>query len=274
MGRKPASRVIQPEKLGRVLANVRRSRPVIHAITNWVTAGEVADVLSAVGGGPILAHARQEVEEVVSGADALVINLGTPDEQRVDSTILAGRRANLLGKPVVFDPVGVGASLFRKSAAERILREILLTAVRGNAAEIGYLAGMEGKLRGVDAARGPKDLTRAAGILSRLIKGVVMVSGAEDLIISQNQIARVYNGHRLMSQFSGTGCMLTALLGAFLAVEKDRFTATVGAAAFFGLAGEKAARQAKGPGSFKAALLDAVSSLSPEALAAGARIKT
>jgi hydroxyethylthiazole kinase len=262
-----------PEEIGRVLETVRRLRPVVHAITNWVTAGAVADVLQAVGARPILAYGLEEVEEVVSRADALVINLGTPDESRVASMLLAGRRANRLRKPVIFDPVGVGASPFRKASAEQILAEIELAAIRGNRAEIGHLAGMEGILRGIETVRGPEDLTGAAEHLSRTIKGVVLVSGEEDLITDQKLKVWVANGHPLMGCVTGTGCMLSAVLGAFLAVEKDYFMAAVGAASFFGLAGEMAAQQAAGPGTFKAALMDAVFSLRPEDLTAGARIR-
>jgi hydroxyethylthiazole kinase len=268
-----ASMTYPPKTLSRVLAKVRRRRPVVHAITNWVTAGEVADILQAMGARPILAYTKQEVEEVVSQADALVINLGTPDTNRVASMILAGRHANRLGKPVVFDPVGAGVSRFRNEAAQRIIKEVSFAALKGNQAEIGYLAGMGGTLRGIEAAQGPADLTEAAEILGRIIKGVVLVSGGEDLIVSKKQKAWVSNGHPLMGRTTGTGCMLAAVLGAFVAVEKDHFLAAVGAAAFFGLAGEKAAQLAKGPGTFKAALMDVAFALTPDELAAGVKIR-
>ena len=249
---------ILPETLAGILDKVRRRQPVVHAITNWVTAGDVANLLQVIGARPILAFAQEEVVEIVSAADALVLNLGTPSPDRVTATLLAGRRANVLGKPIILDPVGVGASKFRTDAIARILSEVKVSVIRGNRAEVGTLAGTAGKLRGIDAVTGPANIEKAAQDLSRKSGAVIAATGELDLIVEKERMAVVRNGHPWMGQVTGTGCMLTAMIAAFAAVEKDLMAATLSAVASFGVAGEDAGRLANGPGSFKAALLDAL----------------
>jgi hydroxyethylthiazole kinase len=263
----------QVDALARVLDQVRQHQPVIHAITNWVTANDVANVLHAVGARPVLAFALEEVTDIVAGADALVLNLGTPTPPRVTAMLLAGHRANSLGRPVIFDPVGAGASGFRTGAAQRILSELRILVVKGNRAEIGALAGMGGQLRGMEAATGPVDLRTAAEALARRTGAVVAVSGPHDLVVNGGQAVTVANGHPLMGRMTGTGCMLTAVVAAFATVEMDPLVATVAAVACFGLAGEHAGNQATGPGTFKVALLDALFTLTPDDLRAGVRLE-
>jgi hydroxyethylthiazole kinase len=261
------------QALAETLALLRKRAPVVHAITNWVTAGDVANALHAAGARPVMAFAPEEVREIVAASDALVLNLGTPEPSRVEAMLLAGRHANTLGHPIVFDPVGVGGSRFRMEAARRFLSEIRVTIIRGNQAEIGALSGMGGQLRGIDAAAGPLDLSSAACALSRKTGAVVAVTGSRDLIVQDERIVLVENGHPIMAKVTGTGCILSAILGAFAAVETDPLIAAVGAIVFFGVAGEKAAARAKGPGTFRPALLDVLAELSPEDLMANARVK-
>jgi len=260
------------DALAETLAQVRQKQPVVHVITNWVTAGDVAGTLHAVGARPIMAFALEEVNDIVSGANALVLNLGTPDPSRIKAMLQAGHCANSLSLPVIFDPVGVGASRFRAEAAERILSDLRIAIIRGNRAEIGALAGMGGELRGIDTATAPPDLLAAAGTLSLRTEAVVAVTGPQDLVVSGGKAVIVENGHPMMSQVTGMGCRLTALIGAFAAVETDLIAATVGAIAFFGLAGEQAALRAEGPGTFKAAFLDAIYSLTPAEFQRGLKL--
>jgi hydroxyethylthiazole kinase len=259
-------------RLTSVLEQVRLQQPVVHAITNTVTAGDVADVLRAIGARPIMAVAVEEVEEILSRADALVLNLGTPTPERVKAMVLAGHQANSLGKPVIFDPVGVTASRFRFDSAQRILTELRLAVIKGNRAEIGRLAGMEGELRGLDAIAGPTDLLAAASSLSLQRGAVIAVSGEQDLIVGDGQVLMVANGHPLMGRITGTGCMLAAAIAAFTAVEPDAMVATVAAVACFGLAGERAGHQGVGPGGFKSALIDSIHALTAEQMRTEARI--
>ena len=256
-----------------LLARVRRDRPVVHAITNWVTAGDVANLLEAIGARPILAIAPEEVAEIVSRADSLMLNVGTPTLDRVEVMVQAGRQANNLQKPVILDPVGAGASFFRENLLRRILSDLRLHVIRGNGAEVGALAGKGGKLRGVSAAEGPPDIGSAARDLCLRAGAVVAVSGERDLVVGKERTVEVRNGHPWMGRVTGTGCMSTAMIAAFLAVEKDPLVGAVAALACFGVAGEHAGRRAAGPGSFKAALLDALSMLTSKDIEEGARVE-
>ena len=264
---------LQTESFVQVLLRVRERRPVVHAITNWVTASEVASSLHAVGARPIMAIAAEEVEEITSKADALVLNLGTPTPQRIEAMIRAGRQANGQSHPILFDPVGVGASRFRIESSMRILSDLSVTIIRGNQAEIGALAGMGGHLAGIDALRGPEDLHRAAQYLSNKTGAIIAATGPQDWIVSPEKRVIAENGHPMMGQVTGMGCMLTAVVGAFAAVEKDPLIAAVSAIAFFGLAGEQAARRAEGPGTFKLALMDALFLLTPDQMRKGIRLR-
>jgi hydroxyethylthiazole kinase len=264
---------IDVDGLAQALERLRKSNPVVHAITNWVTAGDVANALHAISARPVMGIALDEVEDVISKADALVLNLGTPDRSRVKAMLLAGHKANRLGRPVIFDPVGAGASRFRMEAVRSILSELCITVIRGNKAEIGALSGMGGALRGMDAAEGPNDPHGAAKMLSQKTGATVVLSGPQDLVVRNDVMVIVENGHPMMGQVTGTGCMLSGILGAFAAIETDPMIAAVGAVALFGLAGEWAALQSKGPGTFRTALFDGLSALTPEDLRTGAKIK-
>lgn len=254
------------EKISSLLEEVRTKRPVVHAITNWVTGGDVANALQALGARPVLAVSPEEVAEITSQADALLLNLGTPDALRIEAMLLAGRRANELDRPVVFDPVGAGASAFREEACLQILSEVKLTVIRGNRAEIGALAGGGGQLRGIDAVSGPEDLHEAARILFGQTGAVVSVSGEQDLVFDGHTFITVRSGHPLMARIIGSGCMLGAAIAAFAAVGKDFPTAAIAAVACFKRAGELAGLEAAGPGTFKARLLDFLFNLTPDDL--------
>ncbi len=266
--------LLQLNLLANIIDRVRQMEPVVHAITNWITAGDVANALSAIGSRPIMAVFHEEIEDITSRADALLLNLGTPDPLRVDAMLLAGKKANLLGRPVIFDPVGAGTSLFRKESTQRILSEVRVTVIRGNQAEIGSLAGTGGEFRGVDAARGPADLQGAARRLSEKTGATIVMTGPEDLVAKDGKMLVIGNGDPMMGRLIGTGCMLSAVIAAFASVETDPLMAAAGAVVFFGLAGERAALQAKGPGSFKTALLDALFTLKAEDVQGGAKIKS
>jgi hydroxyethylthiazole kinase len=263
---------LQVDTLAHILNEVRKSQPVVHTITNWVTAGDVANALHAVGARPVMAFAVEEVKEIMSRSDVLVLNLGTPDPSRVRAMLLAGHCANHLLRPVILDPVGVGASSFRTKIARQILSKLRIAVIRGNRAEIGAFIEMGGELRGIDADSGPSDPLVAAKRLSQKTGAEVVISGPQDLVVNNKKAVVVRNGHPMMERLTGTGCMLSAVIGAFAALKIDPMVATVGAVVFFGLAGERAALRAKGPGTFKAALFDALYALKPEDIKAGAKL--
>jgi hydroxyethylthiazole kinase len=258
---------------GADLRALRERKPLIHQITNYVVMNETANATLALGALPVMAHAREEVEEMASAAGALVLNIGTLSEHWVEAMLLAAKAANRAGAPVVLDPVGVGATKFRTEMAKRILGEAEVAVVRGNAAEVATLAGRAAEIRGVEslgAAESGSELARAA---SREIGVVAAVTGAVDHVSDGERVLAVSNGHELLGTVSGTGCMATAVTGSFLAVARDRpLEAAAEALVAFGVAGEEAAQDAKGPGTFHAALYDALYNLDPDEIDGRARI--
>lgn len=254
------------------LAAVRKEKPLVHNITNFVVMNYTANALLCAGASPVMAHAENEVEEMVSLARALVLNIGTLTDAWVASMIRAGKRAKELDIPVILDPVGSGATTLRTRSAKQILEQTPVRVLRGNASEILSLRDADSKTKGVDATHSVEDAAAMAETLARELNTTLAVTGAVDLVTDGNRTVRVENGHELMGRVTGTGCTATALIGAFSAVDKDPVTATATALAFFGAAGEEAAKSAAAPGSFMIALLDALYTLSPETLQDRSRI--
>ena len=255
------------------LSLIRAGKPLVHQITNYVVMNETANITLAIGASPVMAHALDEVEEMASMAGALVLNIGTLSPEWVEAMVLAGRAANRTGAPVVLDPVGAGATRMRTAAARRILDEVSVAIVRGNAAEVSALAGEAAEIRGVDsvASGDPRVLVVTA---ARVLGCTVAVTGPVDHVAGPGGQAAVSNGVALLGQVTGTGCMATALCGCFAAVNPhDPLRAATEALAAFGVAAEHAAAGARGPGSFHVNLYDCVASLDPEALDAEARIE-
>lgn len=254
------------------LRNIRAAKPLVHNITNFVVMNFTANILLAAGASPVMAHAENEVEEMVSLAGALVLNIGTLTDDWVAAMVKAGKKATDLGIPIILDPVGAGATSLRTKAAQRILEETRISVVRGNASEILALAGGSGHGRGVDAADTVEAATDQAVRLARDLAVPVAITGPQDFITDGERVVRVANGHRLMGAITGTGCGATAVIGAFAAVCPDPVSAAATALAYYGLAGEKAAKDAGGPGSFMAGFLDALYGLAPEELEQHCRI--
>ncbi len=258
------------------LRRVREQKPLVHNITNYVVMNYTAMALLACGAAPVMAHALEEVEEMVSLAGALVLNIGTLSSAWIEAMIKAGKRANVLSVPVVLDPVGAGATHLRTSTAKRLIKEISVKVVRGNASEILSLAPekRDSRTKGVDAVHTVDQATDTAVALGRKFNLTVAMTGQVDLVTDGERIVRVMNGHEMMSRVTGTGCTATAIVGAFMAVERDPLHAAATALSYFGLAGEKAATRGAGPGTFQVALLDALYEMTEDELNAGARIQS
>ncbi len=254
---------------------VRKRKPLVHNITNFVVMNYTANALLACGAAPVMAHAAEEVEEMVSLAGALVLNIGTLSPPWIDAMVRAGKRANALQKPVVLDPVGAGATALRTDSAKRLINEISVTVIRGNASEILALSAGESasRTKGVDSVHTVDQAEEMAVALARELKVVLAVTGVVDLITDGSQSYRVMNGHEMMGRVTGTGCTATALIGAFLAIARDPLKTAATALSYFGLAGEKAAAGDPGPGTYQIALLDALYKMKEEELRAGAKIK-
>jgi hydroxyethylthiazole kinase len=230
----------------------------VHNITNYVVMNTTANALLSVGASPVMAHAVEEVEEMVGIARALVINIGTLSPPWIDAMVKAGRRAIDKGVPVVLDPVGAGATRFRTAAVHTLLQSAPPNIIRGNASEIRAVLYAEDATKGVDSAHTSEEALEAARVLSGHCHCVVSVSGATDLIVSGRSVVRVRNGHPLMPRVTGLGCTASALTGAFAAVNPDPFKAAAHAMAVLGIAGEMAAERSPGPGSLQVHLLDAL----------------
>jgi hydroxyethylthiazole kinase len=257
-----------------VFAEVRKKRPLIHHITNYVTANDCANITISAGASPVMADAPEEVCEMAGIAGALVLNIGTLTKDQVESMILAGGVANDRQIPVVLDPVGAGATRFRTRTALRLMNEVKITILKGNAGEIGILAGAEARVRGVDSCGMIGDPATIARKLADESGITVVVSGATDIVTDGKRVLLVGNGHPLMGSISGTGCMAASMTGAFAAVSDDPVIASAAALATFGVAGEKAAVYAHGPYSFRTALFDELAALTMEELESCARIRT
>ncbi len=261
------------KKIYDLFTRLREKRPLIHHITNYVTVNDCANITIAAGAAPVMAEAPEEVCEMVSCAGALVLNIGTLNRGQIDAMILAGGMANDKKIPVILDPVGAGATRFRTDSALRLLDELKIMILKGNAGEIGVLAGTEAQVRGVDSFGMTGDPVRIAREFAKRAGVAVVVSGATDLVTDGKRVLLVENGHPMMGSISGTGCMASSVIGAFAAVSDDPTIASAAALAAFGIAGEKAAACTRGPYSFKTALFDEMAALNPKDLLSGAKIR-
>jgi len=256
--------MIGTSKISEALLKVRTKSPLVHNITNYVAMNNSANALLAVGASPVMAHATNEVEDMVGIASSLVLNMGTLSEKWVDAMILAGKKAIEKGIPVVFDPVGVGATPYRTQVALQIIETCKPTVIRGNASEIMALCNSNITTKGVDSTAESNAALDSAKLLSKTTKAIVVISGEVDYIIDGEKVAKISNGNTLMAKVTGMGCTATAIIGAFVAAEEDVFMATFSAMAVMGITGEIAAQQSKGPGSMQMNFLDILSTLTEE----------
>lgn len=265
--------------LGQFLDNVRGKSPLIHNITNYVTVNDCANILLGAGASPIMAEEESEVAEITSIARGLNINIGMATKAKAAAMVTAGRRSNARGHVTVLDRVGAGASQFRNSIISRLLKSVKFTVIKGNASEIKSLATGMSNFGGVDAETcresGRDDLVKLAENLGRKARCTVVVTGKTDIVTDGETTYLVHNGHEMMSRITGSGCMLSALITAFAAANKENVTQSVLAGVCaMGLAGEKAARRIEKPagsGTFKTYLIDEIYNMTAEELERGAK---
>lgn len=260
-------------KLSSMLRSIRKNKPLIHHITNYVTVNDCANITLCIGASPVMSHALEEVEEMVGHAGALVLNIGTLDQSQATSMLLAGHAANNLDIPVIVDPVGAGATRYRTDFMQRLIEELQISVMKGNAGEIGVLAGADAQVRGVDSGDVNGDLHRITQNFALESGITVVMSGATDIVSNGRQIIAIENGHPMMGRISGTGCMATSIIASFVAVQRNTAEASAAALAAFGIAGERAAAGTSGPGTFKSALFDQLSRLTPAELGTNAMIR-
>ena len=267
------------EKIGEALEAVRRKKPLVHHITNYVTVNDCANVTLAVGASPIMADDIGEVEAITSIASALVLNIGTLNERTVRSMLAAGKKANERKIPVVFDPVGAGASQLRNQTTEQILREVKISVLRGNMSEIRFVAGLGAATKGVDVSDadlrgGPEAGRSVAEAVAKKLGCVAAITGATDILSDGRRTLFLENGTKLLSRVTGTGCMCTSLVGSFCGASEDFLLAAAGGVLCMSIAGEIAVEKtgAAGSGSFHMAVIDAVSNMTAATLEGRAKI--
>lgn len=246
---------------------VREKSPLVHNITNYVVMNNTANALLAIGASPVMAHAEEEVRDMVTIASALVINMGTLSEKWVEAMLIAGSAAREKGIPVVFDPVGVGATPYRNQVAALIVSACKPSIIRGNASEIMALANEKTSTKGVDSTASSNAALDAAKRLAQDTGAVVVISGEEDFITDGKTVRSVKNGSALMPKVTGMGCTATAVVGAFAAINPDFLAAATHAMTVMGVAGEIAAQKADGPGTMQLHFLDALFNLTADTLA-------
>ncbi len=251
----------------KIWANIQKVKvlsPLVHNITNYVVMNSSANVLLAAGASPVMAHAEEEVRDMVGIANALVLNIGTLSTRWIDSMMIALKEANRLGKPVILDPVGAGATGYRTRSVKELLRSGQVSVIRGNASEIMALVSESYKTKGVDSTESASAAIESAKLVQHENQCIVCVSGKIDYIISGDEIAEIHNGHEMMPRITGMGCAATALIGAFAGVMDDFFEAAVSGMALMGVAGELASVQSTGPASMQINFIDKLHNISEE----------
>ncbi len=241
-----------------LLEKVRRENPLVHNITNVVVTNFTANGLLALGASPVMAYAHEEVAEMAGMAGSLVLNIGTLRPEVVQSMLIAGKAANEQGVPVILDPVGAGATAYRTETARRLMEELEIAVIRGNAAEIANVAGESWDIRGVDAGESRRNVFTLAVSAAKKLNSIVAVTGKDDIITDGRSAFVNHSGHPILTRVTGTGCLLTSVIGAFAAVEKDLLKAAAAAVTTYGVAAEIAAEKSvdSGPGSFQAEFLN------------------
>lgn len=264
--------MIDTEHLLRDIDAIRQKAPLVHNITNFVVMNNTANALLALGASPVMAHAPEEVAEMAAMASAVVLNMGTLSERWVEAMLLAGQSALEHNVPIVFDPVGVGATSYRNQTARRIFSQFTPSIIRGNASEIMALAAVlldtqqQIKTKGVDSTTASDNAIETAHILAQQLGTVIAISGAEDFITDGKTVHSLKNGSPMMARVTGMGCTASAITGAFAGVNSDMLEAAAHAMAVMGIAGELATLQSKGPGSLQVNFLDQLYTLTPESI--------
>ena len=259
--------MINAQSISADLAAVRQNNPLVHNIANFVVMNNSANALLAVGASPVMAHALEEVNDMAAIASALVLNMGTLNPEWVEAMLQAGQTAKNKGIPVVFDPVGVGATPYRNQVAAQIMSQCRPDIVRGNASEIMALARESTATKGVDSTESTSAALNAAQTLALETGALVVVSGAEDIVTNGHELIRIKNGNPLMAKVTGMGCTATALLGAFAAVNQNLLLAAAHGMAVMSICGERAAKMAAGPGSLQMHFTDILYQLSDKDIA-------
>lgn len=258
--------MINIEHLIRDLNLIRKQSPLIHNITNYVVMNNTANALLAIGASPVMAHSVDEVEEMAGIASSLVINIGTLEAAWVEAMLIAGKTALTKSTPVVFDPVGAGATTYRSKVCKQLIEECKPSIIRGNASEIIALLDTQAQTKGVDSTNTSDSALNSAKALALQTNAVAVISGETDYITNGATVETVKNGNPMMAKVTGMGCTATAIVGAFSAVNKNLLEAAAHGMAVMGITGEIAASISRGNGSLQINFLDTLFNLDEEAI--------
>jgi len=263
---------INPQTISELLQNLKQTKPLVHHITNYVTVNDCANVTLAIGASPVMADDIDEVRDIVTIAQSLVINMGTLNARTIVSMLAAGKKANELGKPIIFDPVGAGASALRNETAHKLISEVKFAVIRGNLSEILFLAGLSANTKGVDVSdtdlqqSGTDTALQTAKSLAVKLGCVIAITGATDIISDGTQTVSIENGHKMLGSITGTGCMCSSLVGSAIGATTDYFLGACAGVLFMGLAGELAFEKVGqlGSGSLHISLIDQIYNLNAD----------
>lgn len=249
-----------------LLEKIRKSKPVVHHLTNWVTIYDCANIVKVLGASPVMAHAKEEVSQMAQIASSLVLNIGTLTPEFVEAMKIAVKSANKKGIPVILDVCGAGATELRDKKSFELLDETKINLIKGNASEIARISGENVLTKGVDAGHVGKNMLEIARNLAQRRECSVVVTGKEDIVTDGKKVFIIKNGHPMMTHVVGTGCMAASVIGTFCAVENNLAYAAACALVCFEIAAECAVKLSKGPGTFREKIFDCIYNLDKETI--------
>lgn len=256
------------------LKNVKEKTPLVYHLTNTVTINDCANITLGIGASPLMSFCLDEIEEIISFSSSVVLNIGTMDKSMREMAVEVGKIANRLNKPIVLDPVGVGATRARKELVQELLQEVKFSVIKGNMAEIKCLLGMDVISRGVDSLENEESGEEIAKLAAKKLSTTIAITGKVDYIADENEVIKVLNGDSAMSLVTGTGCMISSLIGSFLGAENSCFISALGGVLSMGIAGELAAENYKGTGELKVSILNNISNMNQDMLEIESKVAT
>ncbi|MEG0069970.1 MAG: hydroxyethylthiazole kinase [Cetobacterium sp.] len=248
------------------LEKVRKKVPLVYHLTNTVTINDCANITLAVGASPLMSFCLEEMEEIIGFASSVVINIGTMEESMVKMAVKVGEIANRLGKPIVLDPVGAGATQARKNLLKDLLSKVKFSVIKGNMAEIKAILGLDSNIRGVDSLENEENGIELGKMLVKEFDVVAAITGKVDYIVDKDRYVKIENGSPVMSKVTGTGCMTASLIASFLGAGADKYTSTVSGVLLMGISGEIASEKFEGTGSLKVSIIDNISKINKETI--------
>lgn len=256
------------------LKNIKEKTPLVYHLTNTVTINDCANITLAIGGSPLMSFCLEEIEEIIGFSSSVVLNIGTMDRSMEKMAVEVGKIANKLKKPIILDPVGVGATKARKNLVNSLLKEVRFTVIKGNMAEIKSLLNIDSLSRGVDSLEKDDSGEKLVKLAAKKFNSVIAITGEIDYIGNQEVVFKVMNGHKKMGLVTGTGCMISSLIGAFLGGENNSLISTLGGVLSMGIAGELAEKKFIGTGSLKVNIMDNISNLTEETIRKNEKISS